>query len=153
MNELTKNPPKAPTLKPSYQAYADSILNRETQRQSALNAGFGIKTADTQANRMSKNEKVVAYIAYHRRLQTIKNDITREDVVPVLRKIIADNKDKRPQLAVSACAELSKIGKLYEPAAIANIVVNHNALTVVHAPGALEASKEEKKKFLATSPA
>ena len=113
MNKLTINSVKIPKLKPSYQAYADSILRCQTQRQSALNAGFAIKTADTQANRMSKNAKVIAYIEYHRALLAEKNSVTLEDVIPTLRQIRDDNKTKRPQVSVQACAELSKIGRLY----------------------------------------
>ncbi len=145
MNELSKKPTQIPKLKPRYQVYADGILLCLTQRKAAEGAGYKTKSADKQADRMSKNKDIIAYIAYHRRLQTLKNDVTREDVVPILRKIRDDNLEMRPQVSVAACSELAKIGKLYEPAAIANIVVNHNALTVVHAPGALEAAKKEKE--------
>ncbi len=120
MNKLAINSVKTPKLKPSYQAYADSILRCETQRQSALNAGFTTKTADTQANRMSKNVKVLAYIEYHRALLAEKNSVTLEDVVPTLRQIRDDNKTKRPQVAVQACAELAKIGRLYTDEAFAD---------------------------------
>lgn len=145
MNELTKNYPKVPKLKPSYEKYAESILNGKTQRQAGLDAGFPLKRADTQANRMGKNDKVKAYLAYHRQIQALKNNVTREDVVPFLRKIRDDNLKKRPQVSVNACAELAKIGRMYEPATIANVIINQNSLTVVHAPGALEAIEEERK--------
>lgn len=146
MNEIAKNHTKAPQLKPKYQLYADSILQLKTQRQSALDAGIPKKRADTQANRMSKNDKVIAYIRYHRDLQATRNEVSLEDVVPTLRKIRDDNVKTRPHVSVSACAELSKIGRLYEPTVINNTVVTHNALTIVHAPGAMEAIEEERKK-------
>ncbi len=120
MNKLAINPAKTPKLKPSYQVYADSILRCETQRQSALDAGYPIKSADTQANRMSKNAKVIAYIEYHRALLAEKNNVTLEDVVPTLRQIRDDNKTKRPQVSVNACAELAKIGRLYTDQALAD---------------------------------
>lgn len=113
MNKLSNIPAKPPKLKPRYQAYADSILRCQTQRQAALDAGFPTKRADVQAHRMSRNENIISYIGYHRSLLAEKNNVTLEDVVPTLRQIRDDNKTKRPQVAVQACAELAKIGRLY----------------------------------------
>lgn len=153
MNELTENPPKLPSITPKHLKFVEAYLKGESATQAAIIAGYSKRSANNHGYTLVRNSGIAAHIAYHQKSVTDNLRVTLEDVVPVLREIIADNKDKRPQVVVSACAELAKIGRLYEPAAIANIVVNHNALTVVHAPGVLEASKEEKRKFLANSPA
>lgn len=151
MNELAKNNKKLPHLSPRHHKFVEAYLTGQSVRQSAIIAGYSKRSASSLSYRLMGNDGIAAHILYHQQLADKELQVKLKDVVPTLRKIRDDNKDKRPHVAVSACAELAKIGRLYEPAAIANIVVNHNALTVVHAPGALEAAKKEKEKSLSTS--
>lgn len=111
---------KLPKLNTRYEAFANSILRCNTQHQAAVDAGFGHKTADLQGHRLIRNERVMAYLAYHRALLAVKNKVTLEDVVPTLRQIRDENKVKSPSIAVQACTELAKIGRLYTDQVLAD---------------------------------
>ncbi|MCK4784648.1 MAG: terminase small subunit [Desulfobacteraceae bacterium] len=151
MNVLAKSNKKLPRLSPRHHKFVEAYLTGQSIRQSAITAGYSKRSASNVSYRLLDNDGIAAHILHHQQLANEELQIKLKDVVPFLRKIRDDNKDKRPQVSVSACAELAKIGRLYDPAVVANIVVNHNALTVVHAPGALEAAKKEKENSLGSS--
>lgn len=88
MNELSKKPTQPPKIRPKYQAYADSILKGNTQRQAGLDAGCSSIRADSQSYRMGQNDQVQAYIAYHRAILAERNKITIDEIVANTREII-----------------------------------------------------------------
>lgn len=146
MNELTTKPTKLPRILPRYHKFTKAFLSGMSLTKSAIEAGYSPKSAHNSAYRLMNNVGIKAHIAYHQQLANEELQITLKDVVPPLRSIIKEEISTRPHVVVSACGELAKIGRLYEPTVVNNIVVNHNALTVVHAPGAMEAIEEERTK-------
>ena len=145
MNELIKKPEKLPKLRPRQVEFCRGYVLTGNATKAYIDAGYSTNGAQPSSSALLLNPMVKEYLAHLEQLANEELQITLKDVVPTLRRIKDKNEDERPHVSVSACAELSKIGRLYEPTVVNNTVIHHNSLQVIHAPGAMEAIEEERK--------
>lgn len=69
------------TLSPRHQIFADAILRGSSQTDAAIEAGYSERSAYNQANRLMKNDEVIAYIAERRTAASERAEVTIADVV------------------------------------------------------------------------
>lgn len=67
--------------------FCEAYLTELVGRQAAIKAGYSVKTADSQANRLLKNAKVLKRIAELRAEEAERNKVSIDDVIQELKAL------------------------------------------------------------------
>lgn len=97
MNNLTVKPPKLP---PQRKRFADAYLSGSNQTQSAVKAGYAIRSAYNQGDRLMNYDDIKEYIAFHQSLIAERNRITQDEIVSGVREVITRLKATKPYQSV-----------------------------------------------------
>lgn len=156
MNKLvdkTANPPK---LSPQRQRFADAFLTGSNQTQAAVTAGYALKSAYNQGDRLMKYDEVKVYIAFHQQQIAERNRITQDEIVSGVREVINMLKGIRPYQSVPLLKGYELLAKMggylrdqgidpeQRPAFIGiNITMGNGKVTMTRTNSAQNATNEQ----------
>ena len=100
MNKLVDKIANPPKLSPQRQRFADAFLTGQNKTQSALTAGYALRSAYNQGDRLMKHDEVKAYIAFYQLQIAERNKITQDEIVEGIREVIINLKVIRPYQSV-----------------------------------------------------
>ncbi len=109
MNNLTVKPPK---LSPQRKRFADAYLSGSNQTQSAVTAGYAIRSAYNQGDRLMNYDDIKQYIAFHQSLIAERNRITQDEIVSGVRDVIARLKVAKPFQSVALLKGYELLAKM-----------------------------------------
>ena len=76
------------TLTPKQQRFVEEYLIDLNATQAAIRAGYSVKTAEQQGNRLLGNAKVAAYIALAQANRSERTEITQDYVLGIIKEAI-----------------------------------------------------------------
>lgn len=99
MNKLTSKDQNPPHLSPQRKRFADAILTGENQTQATVTAGYSLRSAYNQGDRLMKYDDIKAYIAFYQVEIARRNAITQDEIVSGIRDVIVKLKDTNRTLS------------------------------------------------------
>ena len=100
MNILAEKTAKPPKLTPQRKRFADAHLAGQNNTQAAVTAGYALRSAYNQADRLMNYDDVIEYIAFHEQQIAERNRITQDEIVSGIREVINRLQSIRPYQSV-----------------------------------------------------
>ena len=170
MNEIATKTPELPKIKPKHLKFVQRFMECGNATQAYKDAGYTGKGAQPSSSALLSKPIIQTYITRYQEIAQKEHEAIFGSVVKRVDAITREAERGKPMRdeqgvvldehgkveresdtfnSLKGLDQLAKLGRLYQPEAIAPpITIIHNALNVIHAPGAIEASDEERKRGL-----